>query len=210
MTAETVGNPLPETEAGPLARVRSTLRAQKVLSFYREDQDDLSPDTGSRGDLDGDDVGRRLVVVHPRGGKPATIGWASSLGAYLLSVPRSDGGADSLTTRTEQETVEALARLWEGTAVGQPVTAADRLRELRLLLEARGIATKILKADVEARLEVEAPGIAVTVTVGGRGMAYLVCIGSGREAPMLMAGEAGEAAGFVVRGINRGPDASPD
>jgi hypothetical protein len=202
VTTELVGDHVTEAADGPLARVRTALRAHHLLSFYRADDGEATRERAAD-ELAGD--GRRLVVLHPSGGAHATVGWVGSLGAYLLSVPDGDGGGHAVMAKTEQETAEALACLW-GVETAPEQTAAERLRELEQLLAKRGISARIVEEQEEIRLEVQDPDTAVVpvrVAVGGRGGAYLVYIGSGADVRTLMAREPGGAAVFVMRGLNR-------
>jgi hypothetical protein len=204
MTTELISVHVPEAD-GPLDRVRTALRVHHLLSFYRAEDEATSGQVGD--ELAGD--GRQLVVLHPCGGSPATVGWGGTLGSYLLNVPHENGG-HAVMAKTEQETVEALACLW-GVETTPEQPAADRLRALEKLLAACGISARIVEGEKEIRLEVDGPDTAavpVKVAVGGRGGTYLVHIGSGQDTRTLMAREPGGAAVFVMRGLNRGSDAS--
>ncbi|GAA1022145.1 hypothetical protein Aple_064870 [Acrocarpospora pleiomorpha] len=201
MTAELVGDHAPETADGPLGRVRTALRVHHLLSFYRAEDEARS---GHVGDELADD-GRRLVVLHPAGGSPATIGWVGAVDTYLLNVPY-ENGEHAVMAKTEQKTVGALACLW-GVEAAPEQSPADRLRALEQLLAKRGVSARIVEGEQEIRLEVDGTETAVVpvkVVVGGRGGAYLVYIGSGQGTRTLMAREPGGAAVFVMRGLNRG------
>ncbi|MEO3854084.1 hypothetical protein [Acrocarpospora sp. B8E8] len=211
VTTKLGGDHAPVVVDGPLARVRAALQAHHLLSYYRvgddgEPRSEPVADEGAGEDL-------RLVVLHPSGGKSASVGWVGACGAYLLHIPHEDSqhGGHAVLVEGERAAAGSLALLWGVTAAGDP--AADRFRELERILAARGVSARMVEGEKEVRLEVdgrETASVPVSVVVGGRGGAYLVYIGSGEPASMLMARHPGEAAGLVMRAMNRGSDASPE
>ncbi|MEO3857499.1 hypothetical protein [Acrocarpospora sp. B8E8] len=212
MTPEVVGDHAPEVADGPLARVRAALQAHHLLSYYRVGDGEPTPEPVAE-ESAGEDV--RLVVLHPSGGKSASVGWVGACGAYLLHIPHGDSehGGHAVLVEGERAAAGSLALLWGLTAAGDQ--AADRLRELERILAERGVSARMVEGEKEVRLEVDGREAAsvpvpVSVVVGGRGGAYLVYIGSGEPASTLMARHPGEAAGLVMRAMNRGNDASSD
>ncbi|MEO3857709.1 hypothetical protein [Acrocarpospora sp. B8E8] len=211
VTPEVVGDHAPQVADGPLARVRAALQAHHLLSYYRVGDGEPRSEPVAE-ESAGEDL--RLVVLHPSGGKSASVGWVGACGAYLLHIPHGDSehGGHAVLVEGERAAVGSLALLWGVTAAGDP--AADRLRELERILAARGVSARMVEGE-EVRLEVDRleatpVPVPVSVVVGGRGGAYLVYIGSGEPASTLMARHPGEAAGLVMRAMNRGNDASSD